>query len=48
MLPQRPMPFSDLIKEVGCNDVDVIKALMASEGYGYERGLSLKAPDHGL
>ena len=48
VLPQRPMSFSDLTKEVGCSDDDVIKALMASEGYGYERDLSLKPPDHGL
>lgn len=48
ILPQRPMKFPDLLLEVGCSDLDILKAVMASEGYDYVRDSLRKAQDYSL
>ena len=48
ILPQRPMKFPELIRDAGCGDLDIIKAIMASEGYDYERQSLHKSRDPGF
>ncbi|MBD8614877.1 hypothetical protein [Pseudomonas sp. CFBP 13719] len=48
ILPQRPMVFPELTRDVGCSDLGVIKVLMASQGLDYERRPVQKSNDFGL